>query len=254
MPTPLRSALNVVRDRMFLTGTVRSVEHLTPTMRHVTIEGRQLVGLDHTPGRQVRVHVNDLFTPSTWTRLGDALRTYSVWAYDRPAGRLELAVFDHGGDSPGTVWARGLTAGAQVTFGKPEGDLVAREDAAFHVFAAEETGAVACAAMLAGLPVNSRVHGVFEAATPDDQVPMAREDDLVRVHRHGSSAADSALLVKAVADLDLPTGPDHGGVAYLPGEARTIQAIRRHLVAELGWNRRSVLTKPFWTPGKRGME
>jgi hypothetical protein len=26
------------------------------------------------------------------------------------------------------------------------------------------------------------------------------------------------------------------------------------LVRERGWPRRSVLTKPFWTPGKRGMD
>ncbi|MEO3828389.1 SIP domain-containing protein [Actinomadura sp. B10D3] len=38
------------------------------------------------------------------------------------------------------------------------------------------------------------------------------------------------------------------------GEARTVQAVRAHLVRERGWPRRSVLVKPFWTPGKRGME
>jgi NADPH-dependent ferric siderophore reductase len=41
--------------------------------------------------------------------------------------------------------------------------------------------------------------------------------------------------------------------AYLAGEARTIQMIRGHLVNDRGWNRHHILTKPFWTPGKRGM-
>ncbi|WP_245668028.1 SIP domain-containing protein [Actinomadura macra] len=38
------------------------------------------------------------------------------------------------------------------------------------------------------------------------------------------------------------------------GEARTVQAVRAHLVGDRGWPRRSVLVKPFWTPGKRGLE
>ncbi|WP_374195779.1 SIP domain-containing protein [Streptomyces sp. ISL-24] len=48
--------------------------------------------------------------------------------------------------------------------------------------------------------------------------------------------------------------PEPGGVAYVAGEARTAQAVRQLLVREFGWDRRPVLTKPFWTPGKRGLE
>ncbi|MEV4085779.1 SIP domain-containing protein [Nonomuraea fuscirosea] len=51
--------------------------------------------------------------------------------------------------------------------------------------------------------------------------------------------------------MDLPDTP---GVAYLAGEARTIQAVRAHLVGERGWHRRDVRTKPFWTPGRKGLD
>jgi NADPH-dependent ferric siderophore reductase len=57
--------------------------------------------------------------------------------------------------------------------------------------------------------------------------------------------------VKAVRALDLPAEP---GVAYVAGEARTIQAVRAHLVRDRGWSRRDVVTKPFWTPGKTGLD
>jgi NADPH-dependent ferric siderophore reductase len=73
----------------------------------------------------------------------------------------------------------------------------------------------------------------------------------VRWHyRHGRSAAASATLLRAVQDTGLP----QPGTAYLAGEARTIQALRSHLVHERGWPRQSVITKPFWTPGRKGME
>ena len=43
-------------------------------------------------------------------------------------------------------------------------------------------------------------------------------------------------------------------MVYLAGEARTIQRLRRFLTDERGWDRRQIVTKPFWTPGRTGME
>ncbi|MFA1544487.1 hypothetical protein [Actinomadura monticuli] len=40
----------------------------------------------------------------------------------------------------------------------------------------------------------------------------------------------------------------------MAGEARTVQAVRAHLVREGGRPRGSVLVKAFWAPGGRGME
>ncbi|MEU8661955.1 SIP domain-containing protein, partial [Actinoplanes philippinensis] len=53
---------------------------------------------------------------------------------------------------------------------------------------------------------------------------------------------------------DRAQGAAEPGRAYLAGEARTIQMVRRHLVEDRHWPRRSVLTKPFWTPGRKGMD
>jgi NADPH-dependent ferric siderophore reductase len=88
---------------------------------------------------------------------------------------------------------------------------------------------------------------VIEVAGPEDELPL--EGDIRWCHRGATPAHDSATLREAVAQLDFPIG-----AAYLAGEARTTQAVRKHLVEERNWPRRSVLTKPFWTPGKTGME
>jgi NADPH-dependent ferric siderophore reductase len=71
------------------------------------------------------------------------------------------------------------------------------------------------------------------------------------VERGEASAKDSAVLGDAVRDLRLP---DHPGVAYLAGEARTIQTLRKILITERGWDRRQIRTKPYWTPGRTGLE
>jgi NADPH-dependent ferric siderophore reductase len=42
-------------------------------------------------------------------------------------------------------------------------------------------------------------------------------------------------------------------IAYVAGEARTCKAVRRHLVQQ-NRPRKPVIVKPFWAPGKRGMD
>jgi NADPH-dependent ferric siderophore reductase len=64
-------------------------------------------------------------------------------------------------------------------------------------------------------------------------------------------AASSQTLLQSLTQLQLPSEP---GTAYLAGEARTIQMLRRHLITERRWPRQAIRTKPFWTPGRRGLD
>ncbi|MGX6446722.1 siderophore-interacting protein [Patulibacter sp. S7RM1-6] len=253
---PDRGPLRIF-ERWALRGTVESVTPVTRRMRHVVVTGEDLVGRDWTPGQNVRV----MFRDATQLRIlrsmlspreaGDLARTYSLWDYDPAAGRYELVVLDHGGDAPGARWVRGVRAGDAVLVAAPEGRYRARVPSPYHLFVGEETAAVCFGAMLRALPAGERVHGILEAETADDQLVVPRGDELRRVERHGASASPSGVLVEALRSLDLPDEP---GTAYLAGEAKTIQAVRRHLIDDRGWSRTSILTKPFWTPGKRGMD
>jgi NADPH-dependent ferric siderophore reductase len=238
-----------------VTGTVTEIDRIAARMRRIRIEGDDVARLNCTPGQHVRVHVADLRNPRSWLRPRDLLRTYSVWQHD--VG-IELCVLDHAGlgqegldqdtGGPGARWARRLRTGQAVTFGRPEGSFVLR-DGGYHVFAGEETAAVAFGAMVRALPAETPVYGIIEADEPDDRLPLARP--LHWQYRHGRSAAASPTLLEAFTQLELPAEP---GVAYLAGEARTIQLLRRHLVSERGWPRQAIALKPFWTPGKRGLD
>jgi NADPH-dependent ferric siderophore reductase len=70
------------------------------------------------------------------------------------------------------------------------------------------------------------------------------------VHRDGALTGPDTLA-SALPAFDLPTEP---GMAYIAGEARTCQAVRRHLLNDRGWPRKSTIVKPFWAPGKRGLD
>jgi NADPH-dependent ferric siderophore reductase len=227
-------------------GTVTEIDLISRHMRRIRIEGAGLGDLTWIPGQHVRVHVADLSDPRSWLRPQDFLRTYSVWQYAGSA--IELCVLDHDTGGPGARWARLLRTGQAVSFSKPEGSFVLG-DGPYHLFAGEETAAVAAGAMLRALPPDIPAYGVIEVDEPGDRLPLARE--LHWQYRHGRPAAGSETLADAVRQLELPDEP---GVAYLAGEARTIQLLRRQLVAERGWPPQAVHLKPFWTPGKRGLD
>jgi NADPH-dependent ferric siderophore reductase len=225
-----------------LHGTVTSIDLVGTRLRRITISATELRGQPWTPGQQVRVRTGD---PKTGDR--GPKRSYSVYAYDGDS--IELCIVDHGEDGPGTAWARRIAVGEPVDLSRPEGSFVLRQGAPYHLFAGDETASVPFAAMLRALPAKASVFGVVEVDGPEDRLPLP--DSITWAYRAGASAAASESLVAAVRELTLPDEP---GIAYLAGEARTIQLVRKHLVKDRNWSKRNVVTKPFWTPGRRGMD
>ncbi|MFR9729117.1 siderophore-interacting protein [Saccharopolyspora sp. MS10] len=232
-------------DRLMVAAQIDAVESLGPRLRLVTLSGPDLTGLDWQPGQHVRVQV--AAGPAAVDWLLGMLRTYTVWSYHDQT--MQLVVFDHG-DGPGARWARTTRPGDELLMMKPQGSFVTGP-APYHLFAGEETAQAAFGPMLRALQADTRAFGALEVDSPEERLDMGRDANLEWSYRRGRSAASSETLVEAVRRLELPAEP---GRAYLAGEARTIQLIRRHLVEERNWPRRNVLTKPFWTPGRKGMD
>ncbi|WP_354596000.1 siderophore-interacting protein [Streptomyces sp. JL1001] len=227
-----------VLERLLQRATATLAESAGDRWRRIRLEGSG--PLDWQPGHHIRIQVNPLSLRSP----RDLLRTYTVWDYTDNA--LELRVFDHG-EGPGARWARELTPGTDVMFKAPEGRFTTRQDAPGHLFIGEETASVAFGAMARSL--RAPCQALIAVGDVADQLPIAGD---VQWIQHGTAPAhDPKTLVQAVASL-----PDirPGTVAYLAGEAQTCQAVKRHLLHERGWPRRDIVVKPFWTPGKRGMD
>ena len=125
----------------------------------------------------------------------DALRSYSIYDADPDLGTLDVVMLDHDGD-PDTVTTR-QTLGDRGFHGGPRSIHPTRGQPRRYatmrptiLFAGEETASVAFAAMLRSLPAAAEVHGVIEAATHADHLPLARP--LNHVERGEASAKDSA--------------------------------------------------------------
>ncbi|MGA4995487.1 siderophore-interacting protein [Nonomuraea bangladeshensis] len=231
-------------------ATVTVTEQVTPAVRRIRLETDRPVEFPYTPGQHIRIQLMDPLSVPGILRPGETLRTYTIWDLDAGRTGIELRVHLYDGDGIGLRWARKAAPGERVTFWWPQGDFFTRE-AAYHVFVGEETAAAAFGPMLRALDAAAEVHGVLESEAPEHDLPMPDVARRVRrVHRRGAPAAASAVLLGAVAELDLP---GNAGAAYVAGEARTCRLVRDYLVRERNWPRTSIKVKPFWTPGKRGL-
>ncbi len=219
---------------------------VTGHLRGIELTGPDVPRLRCRPGAHLVVHVP--------ARSAAARRVYSIWRHDPRAASLALRVAVHDAGGPGCDWARAARAGDRITVEPPRSRITLDPAAAFHVFVGEETAAVPLLAMHAALHRASGgravVHGVFEAAGPDDEVPgAAGVPALPWVHRGAAPAVASRTLLRAVQELELPAG---AGAAYVAGESDTCRLVQRHFVEVRGWPRRAVHVQQQWAAGRPG--
>lgn len=223
-----------------------------------------------------------------WRALPDELRcpirTYTV-RYVRPADReVDVDVVRHpDGHGPAARWAEAARPGDALALIGPDagyrgdhGGIEFRSPAAGTalLIAGDETAVPAVAAILERLPEHSAGVVLLEVPYPEDALGLAappgvdvrwlpRTGDL-----HGSQlvpavkAAAAELIPTAgtghleEVDVDkeilweVPEAAPDGVYAWLAGEAGIIKALRRHLVAERGLDRRSVAFMGYWRLGR----
>jgi NADPH-dependent ferric siderophore reductase len=221
---------------------VHAVTDVTAQMRQIELVGPDLSRLPARAGAHLVVHVP--------AGAGTARRVYSIWRHDPRSASIVLRVVLHDAGGPGCAWAREVTAGDRISVEPPRTKITLDERAAFHLFAGDETGAVPLLAMRAALHRGAVVHGVFEAAGPDGEMPGADgAPPLPWVHRGKASAVSSRVLLRAVQELELPAGV---GAAYLAGESDTCRLVQRHLIEQRGWSRHAVRVQQQWAAGRPG--
>ena len=227
--------------------TVTEVELLRPRIRRVRLGGPEITDLACKPGQHIRVRV---MNENVMSR--DMLRTYTIVEINHEEQWLDLLIYQPSDEStPGMDWSRLVAPGDPVTFMGPMGRFVVQPDAPYHLVIGEETAQMAFAAILASVAADTHVAGVIEVMGLAERLDIARGDEIAWTYRGDAPASSSPTLLEAVRALELPEDP---GVAYIAGEAMAVAAVRSHLVSERGWPRRTVLTKPFWAPGRKGLD
>jgi NADPH-dependent ferric siderophore reductase len=217
------------------------------------------------------------------------MRTYTVRAA-RPLEReVDVDFVLHGPTGPASVWAAQAHPGDEVVlvgpnarFAGPTGGVEWRPPAGARalLLAGDETAVPAMSAIAEALPYGTAARVLMEVPTEDDVLDLEVPAD-VRLtwlpRRCGASVRPrGALLSAAVAaaaeeiggsgpaaggdDLDpddvvweVPDEPAGAGAyAWLAGEAGVVTGLRRHLLREAGFDRRSVAFMGYWREGRPG--
>jgi NADPH-dependent ferric siderophore reductase len=219
------------------------------------------------------------------------MRTYTVRAA-RPLEReVDVDFVLHGPTGPASVWAQRARPGDEVVlvgpnarFTGPTGGVEWCPPAGARslLLAGDETAVPAMSAIAEALPYGTAARVVMEVPTEDDVLDLEVPAD-VRLtwlpRRCGTSTRPrGALLAAAVCaaaaeiggcpsgtdvdDLDpgqpvweVPDEPaGTGAYVWLAGEAGIVTGLRRHLLREAGFDRRSVAFMGYWRAGRPGSD
>ena len=218
-------------------------------------------------------------------------RTYTVRQVR--AGEVDVDMVVHPVDGPASAWIAEAGVGDEVMLLGPTTDSAAEyggvdflppAKTGRYLLAGDETAAPAIAAILERLPATARGIAVLEVPRDADvgylpdhpgfelrvfaRAGRPRGEALVsegsRAAAELAPAGDAHPVEEVDVDSDIlweaPRGARGGAAlkstplyAWLAGEAGAIKALRRHLVGELGVDRRSVAFMGYWRQGKPEM-
>ncbi|MDI3404329.1 siderophore-interacting protein [Streptomyces cavernicola] len=174
-----------------------------------------------------------------------------------PAGELDIDFAVHPDGGPACAWAERAEPGDRVAVLGPTGPnnsgirFRLPESAEWLLMWADETALPAAAAILESLPPGLRVKAWLEVPCVGDQLELKTAADaevtwLVREVTEASGAHRTERTVEAVRAASLPESRPY---AWIAGEAGTVKALRRHLVREREFDRRSVSFTGYWRLG-----
>jgi NADPH-dependent ferric siderophore reductase len=220
-----------------LTMTLAQRVVLTPIFVRITLTGDDLRGFECAPGQDLMLAVPH--------RDGDGTinRRYTVRYAHGDDARVDLDVVVHD-DGPGARWASDAPLGSEITALGPRGKIVPVADVDWHLFACDESGWPATAAMVEALEPGEVAIVLAETAGPDEHQPLESRAALrlVRSDRGARAPGDPQPLTDALRDLELPPGRGH---AYLSAEAAVVRGLREALMTR-GLTHDDVSLKAYW--------
>jgi NADPH-dependent ferric siderophore reductase len=222
-------------------AVVVSKERLTPHMLRIVFGGE---GLADLPVGDFTDHYVKLVFPEPGADR-PRVRTYTVREWDPESGQLTIDFVVHGDTGIAGPWAEAAQPGDTLNLLGPGGGYAPDPDADWHLLAGDASVIPAIAASLGRIAAGARVHVLIEIDGPEEEQPLTTAGDLHLqwVHRTAAPGEQPDLLVDAIRALEFPDGRCD---AFVHGEASSVRAVRRHLIAELGYDKDAVSATGYW--------
>lgn len=224
-------------------GTLLSKQQITPHTWHLRIQLAASKPLSYTPGQHIRVFIG--YGHATAFR--DMVRTYSIWHYAPNQQIIDIAVCTFS-EGPGAQWVRSVNVGQDIYFRGPEGKFTVDTSADFYILIGDTSSFAHFYELNRNLP-GKMVHAILYAQDTDDHFPDLDGQYPLPLTTLPQNPAPQ--LIQSIENILKATTGE--GIVYLGGDGRTCVTLNRHL-RQRGWGNRQIKTKPFWTPGKKGLE
>lgn len=246
---------------------VTAVSDLNSVMRRITLSAPEfsrysLVGPDEyfgllMPGADGALHMPDAERRDVRAAITDMpeseqpdLRWYTVRRLRVQQGEIDVDIVTHGESGPGSAWATTAEVGDRVGF-RSGGALYTSFDAPRQLLVADETAVPALLAILEerdrrGLPglgdgVVAHVEAPSSGVLAGTGLPAG-----ISVHERGDAAPGARVLAALAEDADAARDLDY---AWVCGESGLATSLRRHLVKNVGVDKKAVTFSGYWKLG-----
>lgn len=206
--------------------------------RLVTLESPEFKGLHWSPGQKLQIAMGSAFVARTFTPI----------EWDAAAGRTRLLGYMHG-LGPGSAWIRDVVPGDACDVFGPRASLDSGDAADMCVVFGDETSIGLASAIKHHAP-GRNLRCLFEVGIEFHARQALKYLGLEAAELFERTEADSHL---ERIECRLQPLAATGASFVLTGKASSIQRLRRHLKS-LGIPASRLLSKPYWAPGKTGLD
>jgi NADPH-dependent ferric siderophore reductase len=218
---------------------VSGVTSLSDTFRLIELQGEALKDCTWLPGDKIQVKLDG----------GLITRTYTPIDWDLKSGTTLIVAFGHAA-GPGSEWSRSVIEGADRQLFGPRRSLNLDDIASPTILFGDETSfGLALALDTHGEPGATR-HFIFEVNDRRESTSVMSRLGLTAATYVERRPGDAHLheICDAMVRFAQPEC-----TIVLSGKASSIQHVNRTLKAK-GFGARQFRTKPYWAPGKVGLD
>jgi ferric-chelate reductase (NADPH) len=231
---------NAFEKMLFHPVTVSAVERVGESFHLVSMRGGGLQGVTCIPGQTIQFLVGSL-----------TKRAYTPMDVEAKAGSGRFLFYLHG-QGPGSEWATCLQAGQVCKLMRPKNSIDFTQEEGPTLFFGDETSFAAAQALRQCQQGKESGHFLFEVASLADARAVISRLGLENVTLL-QKARDGSHLKQAAQELHRLASGVATATWFFTGCATSIQVVRKHLKADgVSLNRGKV--KPYWSPGKRGID
>ncbi len=229
--------VRALRKWLLRPSHVASVETLSANFRLIELQGDALKAIEWIPGQQIQIT----------TGAGLTGRTYTPIRWDHDRGVTSLVIFLHG-NGLGCTWARTVQPGSRQDFLGPSKPLKLSLHEPFTLFGDETAFGLGLALQHAATG-STKPRFYFEVSNPEESHRVLnsiglRGGELVERSRGYEYLAGTANVLSVAANEEQQI--------VLSGNARSIQEIKKVITTRSKRTPRFII-KPYWSPGKTGM-